>query len=358
MMNIMVFDVPAESGGALSILNDFYQEVVEIDDKNINWIFVLSNPEYKETDNVEILNFPWVKKSWFHRLYFDHFVAPKLVEKYNVDRIFSLQNVIIPKIGVEQILYVHQPLPFSGYKFSINENFKFWIYQNLISKKIYNSIREADKVIVQTNWMKKACINKIDVLDNKIKVIPPKINLNIEDTFDKNNRVKTFFYPAGASYYKNHRLIIEASKLLNDNNVNNYKIIFTLTGDENDHIKELYRAVNKYNLPIEFAGRLEREEVFDLYTKSYLIFPSYIETFGLPMLEAKLHKTMILASDKPFSHEILDDYDNAYFFDPFSAEDLMVKMDKFINSKINYKIIESISKSHDNNLYSEVTEIV
>jgi len=322
-MNIMVFDVPAESGGALSILNDFYQEVVENDDKSINWIFVLSNPEYKETDNVKILNFPWVKKSWFHRLYFDHFVASKLVKKYNIDKIFSLQNVIITKTDVEQILYVHQSLPFSGYKFNINENFKFWIYQNLISKKIYDSIKLANKVIVQTNWMKKACTEKADVQKNKIKVIPPKINLNIENTFDKNNKIKTFFYPAGASYYKNHRLIVEASKMLNASNINDYKIIITLSGDESENIKELYRKVKKYNLPIKFAGRLEREEVFNLYTKSYLLFPSYIETFGLPMLEAKLHKTIILAADKAFSHEILDDYENAYFFDPFDAEELM-----------------------------------
>ena len=75
-MDIMVFDVPAESGGALSILNAFYQEVLDNKNENINWIFVLSNLNYKETENISILNFPWVKKSWFHRLYFDYFVAP------------------------------------------------------------------------------------------------------------------------------------------------------------------------------------------------------------------------------------------------------------------------------------------
>ncbi|SIQ31004.1 glycosyltransferase [Halanaerobium kushneri] len=353
-MNIMVFDVPAESGGALSILNDFYQEVIENDDKNINWIFVLSKPEYKEFDNITVLNFSWVKKSWFHRLYFDHFVAPKLVKKYNIDKIFSLQNVIIPKTDVEQILYAHQPLPFSGYKFNINENFKFWIYQNLISKKIYNSIKLANKVIVQTNWMKKACTEKADVKSDKIDVIPPKINLNIENTFDKNNKIKTFFYPAGASYYKNHRLIIEASKLLEASNINDYKIILTLNGNENKNIKELYKEVKKYNLPVEFAGRLERDEVFNLYTKSYLLFPSYIETFGLPMLEAKLHKTIILASDKAFSHEILDDYENAYFFDPFDAEELMKYMKKLLVGEISYKKVNSVSKSNNNSLYSEV----
>jgi glycosyltransferase involved in cell wall biosynthesis len=351
----MVFDVPAESGGALSILNAFYQEVLDNENENINWIFVLSNLNYKETENISILNFPWVKKSWFHRLYFDYFVAPKLVKKYNVDKVFSLQNVIIPKVNSQQILYLHQSLPFSEYNFKVNENFKFWIYQNLISKNIFNSIKKAEKVIVQTNWMKKACKEKVNVQSNKIKVIPPKINLNLKNTFDKNNKTKIFFYPAGASYYKNHRLIIKASQLLGDSNINDYKIIFTLNGDENKDIKELYDKVNKYNLPIEFVGRLKRDEVFNLYTKFYLLFPSYIETFGLPMLEAKLHKTIILASDKAFSHEILDDYKNAYFFDPFDAEELMKYIKKLINNEIIYQNVDIKHERHQEfDLLSEI----
>jgi glycosyltransferase involved in cell wall biosynthesis len=354
-MDIMVFDVPAESGGALSILNDFYQEVVENDDKSVNWIFVLSNPEYKETDNVKILNFPWVKKSWFHRLYFDHFVAPKLVEKYNIDKIFSLQNVIIPKTDVEQILYVHQPLPFSGYKFNIRENFKFWVYQNIINKKIYSSIKEADKVIVQTHWMKDASIEKTGINEDKIDVVPPEINLNIKEKFNvSKNKINRFFFPAGASYYKNHRLIVEVAKLLKEKNISDYKVIFTLDGSENDHINELFKEVQRFNLPIEFRGRLERKDVFNLYTKSYLLFPSYIETFGLPMLEAKLHKTMILASDKAFSHEILDDYENAYFFDPFDKEDLMFNMEKLIKNKLEYENVNLESKIKNKSLYQKV----
>jgi glycosyltransferase involved in cell wall biosynthesis len=63
---------------------------------------------------------------------------------------------------------------------------------------------------------------------------------------------------------------------------------------------------------------------------------------------------MILASDKPFSHEILDDYGNAYFFDPFAEEDLMLKMKKLIKNKLKYKNEELIFGNNERNLYSEV----
>ena len=64
-----------------------------------------------------------------------------------------------------------------------------------------------------------------------------------------------------------------------------------------------------------------------------MIFPSYIETFGLPLLEAKKCDTIILASDCPFSHEILDDYDKVYYFNPFDAKELSKLMETVINKR-------------------------
>ena len=65
-MRIMVFDVPAESGGALTILKQYYDRA--INDKDNQWLFVISTPYLNETENVKVLRYPWIKKSWFHRL--------------------------------------------------------------------------------------------------------------------------------------------------------------------------------------------------------------------------------------------------------------------------------------------------
>jgi glycosyltransferase involved in cell wall biosynthesis len=341
-MNIMVFDVPAESGGALSVLNDFYHEVIGNTDKNINWIFVLSTPRLEEKANIKILRYPWIKKSWGHRYYFDQVIAPKLVRQYKADKIFSLQNVTIPRANCGQILYLHQPLPFVDYKYSIKENRLFWVYQNIIGRNIINSVKKAQHVIVQTEWMKRACIEKTQVESNKIKVIPPVINLKIEKYFEPNEKtLSTFFYPASGLEYKNHQVIVDACLELKSSMDKDYQIIFTLNGNENQHVENLYRIVEEEQLPIRFEGSKTRDEVFDLYTKSILLFPSYIETFGLPMLEAKLYNGVIFASDTPFSHEILDQYENSYFFDAFSANTLARLMENIINNKMEYQSIET-----------------
>lgn len=274
----MVFDVPAESGGALTILREFYNDVQNHVDSTVTWIIVVSNPVFQETENIKILRFPWVKKSWIHRIYFDQFIAPRLVKKFQADKVFSLQNLIIPKTSIEQIVYVHQPLPFVEYKFSFKENKLFWLYQNIIGKKIYRSIKKANKVIVQTNWLKRVCVNKLGICDEKIIVVSPKINLVTNEFFSVNNdSLSTFFYPAGGSYYKNHRIIVEACEKLKEDGVDNYKIILTLSGNENNHIIDLNKIIQERQLPIYFIGSINREEVFKYYTRSILLFPSYLK---------------------------------------------------------------------------------
>lgn len=341
-MNIMVFDVPAEHGGALSILNEFYAEVAHHDDKDINWIFVLGKPSLESQPNIEVLNFPWIKKSWWHRLYFDYVIAPKLVKKYEVDRIFSLQNVTVPFVGVDQTLYVHQSLPFAEHRFNLRESRISWIYQNIIGKLILRSIRKAKKVVVQTQWLKEVCATKGNISREKIEIVPPKIELEIKSKFvPTKNALTTFFYPAGATMYKNHEVIVEACRILVRKGAGDFLVIFTLTGDENKNTAELLSIVRQEGLPVEFTGTMSREDVFDFYSKSVLLFPSYIETFGLPMLEARLHETVVVASDCSFSHEILDGYENAYFFNPFDAEQLAYYMMGFLSGRIEYIKVDS-----------------
>lgn len=336
-MRIMVFDVPAESGGALSVLHEFYNEF-KLDQKN-EYIFVLSLPELKETSNVKILRFPWIKKSWAHRLYFDHFIAPKLIKNYKIDKVLSLQNIIIPHTKAYQSVFVHNALPFSGYRFSFKEDKLLWVYQNIIGKNIMKSIKKSEHVIVQTDWMKNKFVEKLNIFDEKIEVKQSKIDIEIKDQFrETKDSLSTFFYPASGVIFKNHKVIVDACLKLKEDGINEYKVIFTLNGDENKHIAELHNDVKKNQLPIEFVGSMKRDEVFELYSKSVLIFPSYIETVGLPLLEARDHSTPILAADLYYSKEILYKYDKAHYFKPFESKELKLLMEYFVTKGSEYNL--------------------
>ena len=349
----MVFDVPAESGGALTILQDFYNEVVQSDQLEIEWIFVVSVPNLQNRENIKVLQFPWIKKSWFHRLFFDNRIAPNLIDKYRIDKVLSLQNMIIPRSKSEQIVYVHQALPFADYKFSITENKLFWVYQNIIGRGIIRSIKQANQVIVQTEWMKEACVKRADVNENKIKVIPPKLNIEDIHHFEPDlQSLSTFFYPANSMEYKNHSIIVKASKVVKQFSLD-FNVVFTVKGDENSTVSELKRQSVENQLPIEFKGPLQRSDVYKYYSKSIVLFPSYIEAFGLPLVEAKQHGSIIFAANCPYAREVLEGYHNAYFFDPFTVDELVVLMKNVLEGKIGYKTVDSTIERH-----SEHTSIV
>jgi len=326
-MKKIVFDVPAEKGGALTILQQFYDKAVG-DVENL-WIFVVSLPEFKSKDNIRVLRYPWVKKSWLHRLFFDYFFAKRIVKKLKPDEIISLQNVVVSGVAVRQTIYLHQPLPFCDVRFKILDEPILWLYQNPISWMIIRSLKKASSVIVQTEWMRQACESKTGISRDFISVVQPEIKLSPENYFVPKGE-PCFFYPAGDAFYKNHRIILDALKKIKNNNQKlNINVTFTLVGDETKKIRELKKSVMREKLPISFVGHLTSNEVFEYYANSILLFPSYVETYGLPLKEAMIANCPIIASDCSFSHEILKEYRLVEYFNPFSVDELVECINRF-----------------------------
>lgn len=318
-MKILVVDVAAETGGALTVLQLYYQKAMK--KRDTEWIFVLSKIQLPERENIKILNFPWVKKSWFHRLAFDLFVVPKLVKQYKVDQVLSLQNLIFPLVKVKQSVYLHQALPFSNRKYSLLRHGKLWIYQNIIGKLMIKSIKKADNVIVQMEWMKRECIRRSKVHSSKIVVEKPEIEIEAKKKYEAGKGKTLFFYPASDEIYKNHKVIIEAVKILIQKNISDFRVIFTIRENKNSYLAKTVK-----NLPIDLIGPLTKDEVYDFYQKSILLFPSYIETVGLPLLEAKKHHAPIIAANLDYAREVLNDYDKVKYFNPDDPEKLAMLM--------------------------------
>ena len=63
-----------------------------------------------------------------------------------------------------------------------------------------------------------------------------------------------FFYPAGPPAYKNHRTFLKACELLKEQEIEDYRVIWTVTGEENVGMKKLKAEAEENKLPIEFIG--------------------------------------------------------------------------------------------------------
>lgn len=338
-MKIAVLDIAASKTGALSILRDFYGYVREYRNPANEWVFITGVPGILEDipeKKISVICREDVKASSKNRLMFDLFTGRGFMESLNADVIFSLQNTFPKGLRCKKkILYVHQPLGFQKVKrfsFLKKEERHLASYQYLYAPLVNASIKASDVTIVQTEWMKKAALEKTGVGEDRIKEIAPDIPdiSGYADgvTFDP----KSFFYPAGDILYKNHALIEEAAALLKAEGIKDLKIIFT---------KE---------------QPLSRSEVCRKYFESTLLFPSYIETYGLPLAEGMQTGNPILAADTPFARQILKGYGKAFFFDPFDAGRLKNLMKDIYEGRITPG--ERAAAKTGENSYAEILKLI
>lgn len=335
-MRIVVNNIAANKGGAMTILKDFYSSVCENDKEN-EWIFLLSEKFFDETQNIKIIALPEIKKSSVKKVIFDFFTGRKFINALNPDVVFSMQNIMTFGVKAPQIVYLHQSIPFQNVKkfsFFKSRERKIAFIQYFIGAIIKLTVKKCQKVIVQTKWMKEAVSRICRVEDSKISQIPPNVknieNLKKDGVFLK----EIFFYPTAPALYKNNDCIFKACEILEKQGYD-FKVVLTLPKE---------KSTDK----IECIGRIPYEEVIDYYNKSTLIFPSYIETFGYPLVEARKMGAIVLASECPFCYEALDGYENAYFFNQFNPSELAALMKKVIDGEIEkIKTYDSCSENDD-----------
>lgn len=335
-MRIVVNDIAASTGGAMSVLRDFYHCVCDNDKQN-EWIFLLSDRYFEEADNVKIIVRDDIKRSKCKKILFDLLVGKKYIQSLSPDVVFSMQNIITFGIKVPQYLYLHQSIPFQADKnfsfFKVSER-KLAFIQYVMGFIIKQSVKRSDIVFVQTKWMKEAVCRICKVAEDKVIQAMPGVKkisaYKCDVVFDSSS----FFCPTASALYKNNDCVFQACDILRSETLD-FHVSMTIPKE---------RSVTG----IMCIGRIPYEEVLYRYQESTLIFPSYIETMGLPLLEAREMGTIILASDCPFSREALEGYENAYFFNPFDSEELAHLMKRVISGEITKKeVCEPCLQSED-----------
>ncbi|MCU6356712.1 glycosyltransferase, partial [Morganella morganii] len=100
---------------------------------------------------------------------------------------------------------------------------------------------------------------------------------------------------------------------------------------------KIYREILDNNLSDSFnlIGKIPRSMVFYLYANSdFILFPSLLETYGLPLEEAKLMRKKIIVSDLEYSRDVLYNYDDVIFNNPYDTKQWISSIQ---NEIINYK---------------------
>ena len=193
-------------------------------------------------------------------------------------------------------------------------------------------LRKAVKIITPSLTTKKEIIDHYAISENKITVTYE----GVDDSIAKNNTQNAkpfigfpyFLYVGNAYPHKNLERLLEAFNMFTVHGsgvVKNIKLV--LVGKEDYFYRRLIDIVHKEKLEkqVIFFGEANDRQLVNLYRNAIaLVFPSLMEGFGLPALEAVSCGRPVIVSDIPVFHEILGK--SALFINPISVENLYEKM--------------------------------
>ena len=147
---------------------------------------------------------------------------------------------------------------------------------------------------------------------------------------------KIFFFPSYPRFFKNFEVIGDAARILMSRGRKDFEVRITLDGTENRYARSLARKYADVSV-LRFIGLQPRQRIYDLYHETdCLIFPSRLETWGLPLSEFKQFGKPILAADLPYARETIGRYDLARFFDPGNAAELALRMEELMDGRLGY----------------------
>jgi glycosyltransferase involved in cell wall biosynthesis len=88
---------------------------------------------------------------------------------------------------------------------------------------------------------------------------------------------------------------------------------------------------------IDFAGLISHEKISEFYQQAdCLVFPSKLETWGLPISEAKQINLPILAANLEYAKETTGNYNKVLFFNSDDPDELANLLKNVINKTICY----------------------
>jgi glycosyltransferase involved in cell wall biosynthesis len=338
------------SGGTLSIFQDCLKYLdLELAKEYKIIAIVFDKSLFKNYKNIKFIEIKNIRNSYLHRLYFEYFYFYKISKKLNPFFWLSLNDISPNVVTKRRAVYCHNPSPFR--RITIKD---LWLQKEvffftLFYKHLYRiNLNKNNFIIVQQNWIRDSFIKMFSLEKDKILLFPPKISdyqkyLNNNSLNNSNRNQFLFIYPTLPRPFKNIELICEAVKCLTEIGVFNFSVIITIDGSENNYSSNLLKKYKKFK-QINFIGFITREEVFNYYSKSdCLIFPSTLETWGLPITEFKLFNKPILLSDLEYAHETLGKYNKASFFNPRDPNELASKIVSFINNDLVFENHDEIS---------------
>lgn len=361
-MNIIVSAAALRTSGGNTIYRQFIEHLRNhVSSDDFYYIFIDYDMQQPYIKGVEYICVDI--RSHIKRCLFDYFICARILKSkdINPDFVISLQNTGVHCLKRKpHLIYYHQSIPFYSHKWSLFKSSErtLFFYKYIYPLFVKLTLTANTQIVVQTHYIKEKFVDFFKIDKERVHVQFPDIeNESAEEIeeFNYNLRYANFIYPATGFSYKEHLTLFRALSLLKTQNpkiAKKIRIYLTIS-------KEEYPQYANYILKqgieenICFIGKIDRIQLFSMYKASNaLLFPSTLETIGLPLLEAASMGSHILVSDLKYAKEVLQGYEGSVFISPYNYQQWADEMSKIVLMPQKHPVYEIHRESAWNDFFA------
>ena len=323
-LRIIVSAVNFTEGGAVTVLRECLASAAEVLPAEWELIALVHNADLIQEPRVRLISIQSSKKSWFHRLYWEWFGFMRISRELKPTLWLSLHDITPRVEATRRAVYCHNPSPF--YHIGLREALlepKFLLFNQFYALLYRIFIHSNYCVIVQQDWLRAEFMRRMAPLS--VVVAHPSLRVDKHPFTQISGPKFVFIYPALPRFFKNIETLCKAVQIMVSRGVAGFEVRLTLDGSENRYARWLLRRFGAL-AQIRFIGRQTKAEMDAHYRDvSAVVFPSKLETWGLPISEGKERRLPLLVADLPYARETVGDYDQVSFF-PAESPDVLADL--------------------------------
>lgn len=328
-IRVLVNGIHAKSGGGITYLRNILPILAE--DLELEIHLFVHRDQFSlfgivdERVRIHLLSYP---NGFFSNLLWEQFALPVLAKVMSVDVTVSPANYG-PLVAPSPIIMLRNSLAVVG-KETRPVKRLYWAGLTIMTAL---SLLTCKRAIAVSNYARKALTFGIgQKLMKKVTII----HHGVKETYSPGEKVERCNYLLAVSdiyVQKNLHTLIQALVLVRKSFPDIHLKVAGKAIDKG-YLQEINDSIqiNEIGDSIEFIGEQSAEELLEYYRQCKMfVFPSTVETFGNPLVEAMACGAPVLSSNSAAMPEILGDA--ALFFDPLNAQEMANCIEKVLGDE-------------------------
>ena len=322
-MNIVVLATASRQAGALTIYKQFLAHLDAEQKNDMYYVFIhpsMPQPQMKGVNYILIDT-----SSFKDRMRFDFGGCKKEMKKRGIraDVIISLQNTGIYHAPAPQLIYYHQSLPLYSNKWNPfkRTELSMFCYKHIYPLFVKWTFNSRTQYVTQIPFIQDGVCRMMKIDKTRVHVLFPdieRVDVDNVTPYEWGDNCSHFVYPANMAKYKNYDVLVDAFALLADKT--HYKLHLTISKEEYPELHQRIVDLGLQNI-VCLDGMMPHGKILSMYkSATALLFPSTIETLGLPLLEAGAFGLPIIAADLDYAHQVMGDYEGLRYVDAYDAK--------------------------------------